>query len=209
MTVLLDSADLNDVSAAAALGFVTGVTTNPTLLRQVTDDPLEHAAELLAATDFPEVYYQPTGAHGELFDEALQAWKLAPERIVLKVPATPDGAVLARRLVREGVTVSLTAAQSPNAMIIAEAVGAASVIPYVDRAWRDPRIGNDLVRQLAGLRRKNTRVVAASVKNAGQFTQAFADGADAVTAPLSVLTQVLVHPAALEAEQAFAGEYGG
>ncbi|MGZ3147790.1 transaldolase family protein [Lentzea chajnantorensis] len=209
MTVLLDSADLNDVSAAAALGFVTGVTTNPTLLRQVTSDPLTHAAELLAATDFPEVYYQPTGAHGDLLDEALQAWKLAPERIVLKVPATPGGAVLAQRLVREGVPVSLTAAQSPNAMIIAEAIGAASVIPYVDRAWRDPRIGNDLVRQLAALRRGSTRIVAASVKNAGQFTQAFADGADAVTAPLGVLTQVLAHPAALEAEQAFAGEYGG
>lgn len=209
MALLLDSADLNDVSAAAGLGFVTGVTTNPTLLRQVTAEPVKHLAELLGATDVPDVYYQPTGAHGDLLDEALEAWTLDPERIVLKVPATPGGAVLAARLVARGARVSLTAAQSPNAMIVAEAIGCASVIPYVDRAWRDPRIGNDLVRSLAGVRRGATLIVAASVKNAGQFTQAFADGADAVTAPLSVLEQVLNHPAGLEAEQAFAGEYGG
>jgi len=209
MGLLLDSAELDDVVAAGGLGFVGGVTTNPTLLRQVTDEPVKHVAELLGASEFPDFYYQPTGFRGELIDEALEVWTLAPERIVVKVPATPGGAVLASRLVARGVRVSLTAAQAAGAMVVAEAVGCASVIPYVDRAWRDPRIGNDLVRSLVGVRRGATLVVAASVKNVGQLTQAFVDGADSVTAPLSVLEQVLKHPAGLEAEEAFAGEYGG
>lgn len=207
MVVYLDSADLDDVRAAAHLGFVKGMTTNPSLMRIVTADPLKHATELLAITQFPEFFYQPSGAYVSVLDEAVAAWSLDPERVILKLPATPGGVSLAADLVGRGVRVALTAAQTPNAMIVAEAIGVVAVIAYVDRAWRDPRVENDLVGALARVRRGDTRIVAASVKNVGQFTMAFVDGADAVSAPLVVLEQVLGHPAGLEAERAFAEEY--
>ncbi|GAA2687614.1 MULTISPECIES: transaldolase family protein [Actinosynnema] len=205
--LLIDSADLDDVASAAALGFVSGVTTNPTLMRRATAEPLKHLGELLAASGLPEVYYQPTGARGPLLDEAVEAWSLDPDRVVLKVPATPSGAPLARELVSRGARVALTAAQDPVAMAVAEAIGCHAVIPYVDRALRDPRVASELVRDLVALRTGPTLVVAASVKSAGQLTRALADGADAVTAPLDVLAAVLGHPAPLEAERAFEAEY--
>jgi transaldolase len=108
-----------------------------------------------------------------------------------------------------GIRVSITAAQMPTAMIIAEATGCEAVIPYVDRAWRDERTENHLVKALARVRRGDTRIIAASVKNIGQFVEAFADGADGVSAPLAVLESLLSHPAALEAERAFLEEYRG
>ncbi|MDH2426543.1 transaldolase family protein [Sphaerisporangium sp. TRM90804] len=209
MTVYVDSADRKEIRAAAQLGFVTGVTTNPSLMRTVTDDPLQHAKQLLADEAPAEFYYQPTGAYAGLREEAESAWSLAPDRVIVKVPATTAGAALAKSLTSRGVPVALTAAQTPNAMIVAEAVGCVAVIPYVDRAWRDPRVDSELVAGLARVRRGTTRIVAASVKNAGQFTKAFTDGADAVTAPLDVLAQVLNHPAALEAERDFAERYAG
>jgi transaldolase len=209
MAVYLDSADADDLATAAGMGFVGGVTTNPSLLHAVTEDPLKHAAQLLAATDLREFFYQPTGAYGSLLDEGLAAWDLDPERVVLKLMATPAGVSMAAPLVGRGVRVALTAAQTPVTMAVAEAAGCVAVVPYVDRAWRDARTESHLVRALAELRRRpETRVVAASIKNVGQLTQAFVDGADTVSAPLEVLRQVLDHPAAAEAEQAFAQEYG-
>jgi transaldolase len=209
MTILLDSASLEDISRATALGFVRGITTNPTLLRKETDDPLGHAVRILRAAEVPEFYYQPTGAYGSLREEAERAFRLDPARVVLKLPATPEGAALAGTMVRQGARVALTAVQSPQAMIVAEAIGCVAVIPYVDRALRDLRSARRLVAALAEIRRRReTRIVAASIKNVGQFADAFCDGADAVTAPLAVLEALLSHPAALEADQQFAGEYG-
>ena len=205
--IYLDSADLDDVTAASRLAFVHGVTTNPSLMRVVTKDPLKHAGELLASTTLMDFYYQPSGAYSSLLDEAEAAWSLDPQRVILKLPSTATGIRVAKGLTDRGIRVALTAAQTPNAMIAAEAIGCHAVIPYVDRAWRDPRVGSGLVADLAKVRRGTTQIVAASVKNVGQFTQAFVDGADAVTAPLDVLEQVLNHPAALEAELAFADEY--
>ncbi|WBB78672.1 hypothetical protein O7606_21025 [Micromonospora sp. WMMD882] len=208
-SVYLDSGDPEDVRVALESGLVHGVTTNPTLLRRVTDDPLRHCSELLSKMDGLAVFYQPTGAYGDPEAEAWAAWRLDPARVTLKLMSTPAGVALARRLVDGGARVALTAAQSPTAMIVAEAIGCVAVIPYVDRAWRDPRTETHLVRSLAELRRGDTRIIAASVKNPGQFVQAYRDGADAVTAPLDVLRTVLQDPAAREAEDAFGAEYAG
>ena len=208
MALLVDSADLRDAARAAELGFVQGVTTNPTLMRKITDDPLRHLGALLAAVELPHIYYQPCGQYGSALLEAEKAWAQDEERVVLKVPATPTGAALAGTLVRRGAAVSLTAAQSPQAMIVAESIGCASVIPYVDRAQRDLRTDSHLVQALATARRGSTAIVAASVKSPGQLLQAWSDGADSVTAPMDVLEGLLAHPASLEAEYAFAAEYG-
>ena len=207
MTLLLDSADLGDVTRAAELGLVRGVTTNPTLMRKVTDDPLRHLGALLHEVDLPDVYYQPSGAYGPLLPEAEKAWALDERRVVLKLPTTTAGVVVAAAMVRRGGRVSLTAAQSPTAMVVAESVGAVSVIPYLDRAQRDLRTDPHLVRALAAVRRGTTGIVAASVKSPGQVLQAFDEGADAVTAGLDVLSGLLAHPAGLEAERAFADEF--
>jgi transaldolase len=207
MDIYVDSADRDDILRAMDLGFVRGVTTNPTLMRRVTKDPLEHARELIAITDSWDFYYQPCGAYRSILEEASEAWSLRPDRVIIKVPATTAGIAHARLLTEREIRVALTAAQTPNAMIAAAALGCHAVIPYVDRAWRDPRVDAEIVAALASLRSGPTRIVAASVKNTGQFTKAFADGADAVTAPVAVLEEILNHPAALEAEAAFLDEY--
>ena len=46
MAILLDSASLDDAAAAARLGFVSGITTNPALMARETKEPLAHLARL-------------------------------------------------------------------------------------------------------------------------------------------------------------------
>ncbi len=207
MSIILDSANLDDAVRAAQLGFIRGITTNPSLMRRETDDPLGQLGRLLKSVDLSEIFYQPTGAYGAMESEAAKAWSLDEARVVLKLPATPAGVVVAAEMVRRGAKVSLTAVQSPHAMIVAESVGCVAVIPYLDRSLRDLGTDQHLIASMARVRRGSTRIVAASVKSVGQFLWAFHEGADAVTAPLSVLEELLTHPASTAAERQFAEEY--
>ncbi len=104
MAILLDSASLEDAAAAAKLGFVRGITTNPALMARETKEPLAHLTRLLEA--FPEgpICYQPTGsAYEEMDAQARAASALAPDRIVAKLPATLEAITLATALLKDGI----------------------------------------------------------------------------------------------------------
>src|SRR5665647_1030341 len=74
MAILLDSASVDDAAAAAELGFVHGITTNPALMARETKEPLAHLERLLTAFPSGSVCYQPTRtSHAEMNDEARAA----------------------------------------------------------------------------------------------------------------------------------------
>src|SRR5674476_696556 len=96
MTILLDSASVNDAAAAVALGFVRGITTNPALMAREKKEPLAHLSRLLGA--FPEgpICYQPRRtSYADMEEEARAAAALAPDRVVAKLPATLEAITLA------------------------------------------------------------------------------------------------------------------
>ncbi|MFB7635395.1 transaldolase family protein [Streptomyces sp. NPDC056149] len=209
--LLIDSADPADVKEAVASGLVTSVTTNPKLMRAVTDKPLEHLATLLALVP-GEVCYQPTGAYGDdLVAEARRAVDLDPERVAIKAMATASGTALAHAVRQRGARVALTAAQAPRAMITALALGCNAVIPYHDRGLKDPQVSDPLVAGLVAVRgsRPAPLVVAASVKTPEQVAEVLRQGADGVTVPLAVLRDLVSHPSSVTAEEDFLAQYRG
>ncbi|MEX2551304.1 MAG: transaldolase family protein [Nitriliruptoraceae bacterium] len=194
---LLDSAVLEDVAAAVDLGFVSGLTTNPTLAAAAgLGPPAERVPALLEALPSGPVYHQVEAETDDGADAEIRAVRaVAPDRIVLKLPATPWHYRLAARLTAQGVAVSMTAVYTPSQVLLAAAVGARSVICYVDRAARLRQGGEHLVAELAAARAAgggDVRIIAASVKSPPQVTRAVLDGADAVTAPLEVLRALAV-----------------
>ena len=137
MAILLDSASLDDAAAAAKLGFVRGITTNPALMARETREPLAHLARLLEA--FPEgpICYQPTrSGYEEMDEQARAASALAPDRVVAKLPATLEAITLATALLKDGIPSALTAVYSPAQALLAHEAGCTWIIPYVDRAAR-------------------------------------------------------------------------
>lgn len=198
MTIYVDSASLDDVTTAASLGFVGGFTTNPALMAGETTEPLRHFALLLAAFPGGPAFYQPTGATVEaVSDEARAAASLAPERVVIKLGATMDGARAAADLGADGIRCALTAAYSPAQALVAHETGCAWAIPYVDRAERQGVGGLDLVAAMAAVLaqvRSETRILAASLKSPAQVVDSVTRGADDVTASLAVLLALPEHP---------------
>ena len=209
MAILLDSASVDDAAAAAELGFVRGIPTNPALMARETKEPLAHLARLLRAFPSGPICYQPTRtSHAEMNEEARAAAKLAPDRVVAKLPATLDAIKLAAALTDDGIRCALTAVYSPAQALLAHEVGCVWVIPYVDRAARHSAgtVVQELAAVLARLQ-STTRILAASLKTAPQVVDSILAGAHDITAPLDVLRGLPAHPLTESAVREFTASW--
>ena len=193
--IYLDSANADDARNAAALGFIAGITTNPTLIAREEGEPLRVLSRLLKV--FPgTIFFQPSSiAAPAAEDEALRAHELAPGRVIIKLPARTDFVALAARLTQRELSCAMTAVYAPAQAIAAAAAGCRWLIPYVDRARRLMPEGASMVSLLADLPilQEGPLILAASIKNTDQLVQAFRDGASAVTTSLDVIQELANH----------------
>lgn len=210
--IYLDSADPKE-AAAAELGFISGITTNPALMARHDSPPLEQLQGLLRVFPGGPVFYQPGATEPRMAEaEGRQAYEIDPARVVLKLPARLNMYTLAAKLTREGIPCAMTAVYSPAQAILAHQTGCRWVIPYVDRALRLMEGGDGLVPSLANVLRgsnSEVQILAASLKSPEQVSRAVMDGAHGVTVPMSVLAQLANHPlsesAIVEFERVAAG----
>ena len=140
-------------------------------------------------------------------DQGRAAHALAPERIVIKLPATLDAVRVAGILRSQDVRCALTAVYSPAQALLAHEVGCIWVIPYVDRAARQSVGGLVVVDALAAVLsavHSDTRILAASLKSAAQVVDSVVHGSHDITAPLDVLRALPAHPLTESAVAEFA-----
>jgi len=205
MTLFLDTASLDDARAAVRLGFVTGVTTNPTLLRRANVPPKQVIAGL-CELGFARVFYQlaaPT-PH-EMESEAREMLAIDPA-VGLKIPCTTENLALAARLAGEVAPIGITAIFSPAQVYLAAQVGAHYVLPYVSRSTRLLGDGPSLVRAMravidaTGVR---MTIIAASIKSPDEAVQALLAGAHHLTLPLALIEEMGEHPLSRAAIEEF------
>jgi transaldolase len=196
--LMLDSASVRDVEQISALGLVSGITTNPSLLRKEGKPPLDQLRELLAISEVP-IFFQPTEATTQAARmELRRARELAPDRVRLKLPLTEPYLPLVREAAsEEGLPFAVTAVYSLGQAVTASQHGAGWIIPYVDRARRLLEDGDGLVGRLRALLdriQSPTRILAASVKTPDQAVTSLLDGAHQLTLPANVLNALHGHP---------------
>jgi transaldolase len=207
--MFLDSAEWADSTAAAELGYVSGITTNPLLFsRTGCRSPLDHLNGILERFTGGTVLYQPCALEPDQAGvEARQAHRLDPSRVGIKLLASRPYYQLASSLIPDGVQCAMTAVYSPAQAVLAHDVGCRWVIPYVDRSQRLLSHGENVVRSIrAVLDAKDSTILllAASIKSVHQAVQAILDGADDVSAPQQVLKQMAEHDLTATAAQDFA-----
>jgi transaldolase len=191
----LDSADINDVKQAMALGFVAGVTTNPALVAKTNRPGLEVLKEILSLTS-GKVWYQVTAEDLQgRAEQARQIFSLAPERIQVKIGATTENIGLTAKLAKEGLAMTVTAVSSAAQAYLAAEAGAKYVAPYVNRLTRQLGDGvailKDCVQVCHG---SDTRVIAASLKTPEEVVAVVLAGAQDVTIPLALIQEMGNHP---------------
>jgi transaldolase len=214
MTLFLDSAFVDDAREAAALGFVTGITTNPTLVARVlnADARLKTREDLIAALCdvFPgTVMVQLAAATArEREAEGKMLVNLRPGQVGLKIPSTMDNFPLARRFAAEGHTVGMTAIFGPEQVYLACEAGAKCIFPYVNRSTRLLGDGLGLVRRMRAVidaLESPLRILAASVKTTEEAVDTILAGAHGLTLPLDVMLAMGHHPLSEQTIEEFAG----
>lgn len=191
--IYLDSALIEDASRAAAMGWVKGITTNPTLLNK-SKLPPEECLKQLSAISLGELYYQLCATDFDtMVAEAEQAATLIGDKLVLKIPATELGFRVTARLSSE-IACSVTAIYSPAQAAIASEAGAKYAIAYVNRATRLLGDGLALVTQMSNiLKHSKTEILAASIKSSEEAAATLQAGAHHLTVPMNILEAMTTH----------------
>lgn len=193
MAIYIDSATIKEVEVARSLGWVRGVTTNPTLLAKAGSD-VRATLESLARLEMEEVFYQLVSTSlDEMLKEMEQASNILGRSLVLKVPPTQLGFQFVNQC--PDIPCCVTAVYSPAQALIACESKARYIAVYVNRATRLMGDGLKLVRDVAEiLRVGKTEIIAASVKSAEEACASLSAGAHHLTLPYEVLLSLPVHP---------------
>lgn len=201
--IYLDSALIEDAQKITQLGWVKGITTNPTLLAKSHLSP-EVTLQKLSQLSPGEVYYQVTASESEeMLQEAYQAYEIIGVKTVIKVPATPSGFQTCAQLFPK-IPCTVTAVYSPSQAIIARESRAYSVAVYVNRATRLLGDGLELIREVSSvLEGYSTKILAASLKSPQEAVNAIKAGANHLTLPLPLLLEMSYHPLSLETVKEF------
>ena len=197
MKFFLDTANLDEIRQAAALGLCDGVTTNPTLVsKEGNVDFKQHIAEICKIVSGPVSAEVTTEDRDEMLKQGREYVKIAPN-VVIKCPLTKDGLEATRILNDEGIKVNVTLCFSAAQAILAAKAGAKYISPFIgridDSGWDGVKLIEDIV-QIYRVQGFKTMVLAASIRNPNHIVRCAAAGADVCTCPLEPILGLLKHP---------------
>ena len=200
MKFFIDTANLNDIAEAEALGVLDGVTTNPSLMAKEgitgAENILNHykkicdlvegdvSAEVIA-TDYDGMIKQ---------GEELAA--LHPQ-IVVKLPMIADGVKACKYFSDKGIKTNVTLIFSAGQALLAAKAGATYVSPFLGRLDDISTDGLNLISEMRLIYDNygfKSQILAASVRNTMHVINCAKLGSDVMTGPLSSITGLLNHP---------------
>lgn len=196
MKLFVDTGNIKDIEALAAIGILDGVTTNPSLLAKEPGDYKENLKKICAivkgpvsgeviSTDFPGMIRE--GHEIAALDE----------HMVVKLPLTRNGIQACKALSGEGIRVNVTLVFSAAQALLAAKVGATFVSPFVGRLDDVATNGMELIRDIVQIYDNYefaTEVLVASCRNPIHIVDAARMGADICTCPPSLIDQLFNHP---------------
>lgn len=196
MKFFLDTANLDEIREAAALGVISGVTTNPSLIAREGRDFHQVVEEICQVVDGPisaeAVSMDAPGMIREA--EELASWH---PNIVVKLPITWEGLKATSQLAEKHIHTNLTLCFNANQALLAARAGATYVSPFLGRvddvSWDGMQLVRDIV-EIYGVHGLETEVIAASIRHPLHVIEAAKAGADIATVPYKVLQQLVKHP---------------
>lgn len=193
---LLDTAEIDEIRAAARWGVLDGVTTNPTLFAKVGgsyDDVLREICDITPGPVSAEVVAEDVDG---MVREGSHFAALA-SNIVVKVPMSEEGLEAIARLAKEGIPTNCTLIFSANQGLLAAKAGASLLSPFVGRLDDMNANGMQVIRELTDIVKLHSleaEVLVASIRHPRHVTEAAIAGAHIATVPLKVLRQMIHHP---------------
>lgn len=196
MKFFIDTANINEIKEAAALGILDGVTTNPSLVSKEGKDFRKLLDEILAIVDGPVSAEVISTDYAGIMKEAVEYSKIH-KNIVVKVPLIKEGLKAVKSLSDQGIKTNVTLCFSPSQALLAAKAGATYISPFVGRLDDISISGMDLISQIVQIYKNYdypTQVLVASIRHPLHLVEAALIGADVCTMPFDVINKLFNHP---------------
>ena len=211
MKFFIDTAKVEDIKKANAMGVICGVTTNPSLIAKEGRDFNEVIAEIASIVDGPisgEVKATTTDAAG-MIAEGREIAKIH-RNMVVKIPMTVEGLKAVKVLHAEGIKTNVTLIFNAAQALLAARAGASYVSPFLGRLDDISVPGIVLIRTIAQIFKVHgikAEIISASVRNPIHVIDCALAGADIATIPYSVFEQMTKHPLTEQGIAKFQADY--
>ena len=196
MKIFIDSANVNEIKDAVALGLCDGVTTNPSLIAKTGKPNAQVIEEICRVTKAP-VNAETVGiSYDEIIKEGEELARLAPN-VVIKIPLCKDGLRAVRYFADRQVPTTVTLVFNANQALLAAKAGAAYIAPFVGRLDDVSVEGLEMIEEIVDIYEWYefaTEIVVASVRHPLHVKQAALAGAHAVTIPFNLVEKMIAHP---------------
>ena len=196
MKFFIDTANVEEIKKAWALGVIDGVTTNPSLISKEGKDPIELLKEICSIVNGPVSAEAVSMTADEMIKEAEFLSKIH-ENIVVKIPMIEQGLKAVKRLSAMGIKINVTLIFSPIQALLAAKAGATYVSPFVGRLDDISHNGMGIVSEIVDIFTNymfDTEIIVASIRNPLHVLESAKMGAHVSTIPYSVIIQLIKHP---------------
>ena len=200
MKFFIDTANLDQIKEAEALGVLDGVTTNPSLMAKegITgqENILNHYVAICEAVE-GDVSAEVIATDFEGMVKEGEALAALHPQIVVKIPMIEDGVKALKYFANQGIKTNCTLVFSAGQALLAAKAGATYVSPFIGRLDDISTDGLNLIEEIREIYDNyefETQILAASVRHTMHVIDCAKIGADVMTGPLGSIKGLLKHP---------------
>ena len=200
MKFFIDTANLEQIKEAQALGILDGVTTNPSLMAKEgitgAENILQHYVDICNIVD-GDVSAEVISTDFEGMVKEGEALAALHPQIVIKLPMIADGIKACKYFSDKGIKTNVTLVFSAGQALLAAKAGATYVSPFLGRLDDISTDGLNLISEIRLIYDNyafETQILAASVRHTMHVIDCAKLGSDVMTGPLSSITGLLKHP---------------
>ncbi len=196
MRIFIDSANIEEIQEINEMGFLAGVTTNPSLVAKEKRDYTEVVREICAIVNGPISAEVLSLEYAAMVKEG-QALAAIHPNVVIKIPISEAGLKAIKTLASQGIKTNATLVFSASQALLAARAGASFVSPFLGRVDDNGNDGLILLNDIVTIFNQfllSTEVIAASIRHPMHVVESAKIGSHIATVPYAIIKQMIRHP---------------
>ena len=196
MKIFLDSSDVEAIRKATETGFISGVTTNPSIMAR-SGRKMEEVVRDLVEIIPDHISVEGVAEEAETLVSEAQRFKELGRQIVIKVPMTTEGLRAVPMLEEQGIRTNVTMIFSATQAMLAMKSGASYVSIVLSRLDAIASESIQLIEDTMLIKANygfQSEIIAGSVKTQNHLLDCLRAGVDIATVPPALFEQMFKHP---------------
>lgn len=196
LRIFIDSANIEEIREINAMGFLAGVTTNPSLVAKQKRDYPAIIREICSIVEGP-ISAEVLGSEShEMIREAHDLASIHPN-VVVKIPVTAEGLKAIKTLAGDEIPTNATLIFSAAQALLAARAGARYVSPFLGRVDDTGNDGLTLLSDMVAIFDQYdlpTEIIAASIRHPVHVVESARIGSHIATVPYNIIKLLIRHP---------------